>query len=120
MTALLVAVPMAQAAAHKAHAVFLGSVKSVPYAKAGDPAGADETALKIRALILDGQVKEWTTGDRHDVTDRSLVVRRVLKINDALPADKQGHWVWQRGPWLLVDRTTGHFAALKLPDYDPA
>ena len=29
------------------------------------------------------------------------------------------HWVWQRGPWLLVDRVTGHIAALKLPDYDP-
>jgi hypothetical protein len=28
--------------------------------------------------------------------------------------------VWQRGPWLLVDRVTGHVVALKLPDYDPA
>jgi hypothetical protein len=28
-------------------------------------------------------------------------------------------WVWQRGPWLLVDHVTGHIAALKLPDYDP-
>jgi hypothetical protein len=27
--------------------------------------------------------------------------------------------VWQRGPWLLVDRTSGHVTALKLPDYDP-
>jgi hypothetical protein len=27
--------------------------------------------------------------------------------------------VWQRGPWLLVDRVTGHVTALKLPDYDP-
>ena len=27
--------------------------------------------------------------------------------------------MWQRGPWLLVDRVTGHVAALKLPDYDP-
>jgi hypothetical protein len=27
--------------------------------------------------------------------------------------------VWQRGPWLLVDRVTGHILALKLPDYDP-
>ena len=24
-----------------------------------------------------------------------------------------------RGPWLLVDRATGHVTALKLPDYDP-
>jgi hypothetical protein len=27
--------------------------------------------------------------------------------------------VWQRGPWLLVDRVTGHIVALKMPDYDP-
>ena len=118
---LAASVPVSLAAGRKAHAVFLGAVKTVPYSKADDPAGAraDETALKLRALLVDGQVKEWTTGDSHDVTDRSFVVRRVLKINDALPGDKQGHWVWQRGPWLLVDRTTGLISALKLPDYDP-
>jgi hypothetical protein len=53
------------------------------------------------------------------VTDRSFVVRRALRLNDSLPGDKLGHWVWQRGPWLLVDRVNGHAAALKLPDYDP-
>ena len=79
--------------------------------------------LKIRPLLVDGLVKEWTTGDAHDVTDRSFVVRRVLRINDSLPGEKPAagdkHWVWQRGPWLLVDRVTGHIVALKLPDYDP-
>jgi hypothetical protein len=104
--------------------------------------------LKVRALLVDGVVKEWTTGDAHDVTDRSFVVRRVIKLNDALPSDnaipsdkpapgdKSGvgskpgpggkpaltvkdHWVWQRSSWLLVNRQTGHIVALKLPDYDP-
>ncbi|MGA8043029.1 MAG: hypothetical protein WCA37_09515 [Terracidiphilus sp.] len=121
--AFLLAAPTPSRAAgpRKPHAVFLGAVKKVPYSKADDPAGAqsNETELKLRALIVDGQVKEWTTGDSHDVTDRSFVVRRVLKINDALPTDKQGHWVWQRGPWLLIDRSTGHITALKLPDYNP-
>jgi len=109
------------AATHKEHVVVLGAVKHVPYSRAGDPAGAasGEDSLKIRPLLVDGVVKEWTTGDAHDVTDRSFVVRRVLRLNDALPGDKQGHWVWQRGPWLLIDRATGHVAALKLPDYDP-
>jgi hypothetical protein len=109
------------AATHKEHIVVLGAVKRVPYSRAGDPAGAapSEDSLKIRPLVVDGVVKEWTTGDAHDVTDRSFVVRRVLRLNDALPGDKAGHWVWQRGPWLLVDRTTGHVTALKLPDYDP-
>ncbi len=114
-------------AAPRKHAVFLGAAKKVPYSKAGDPAGAaaGEDALKIRGLLVDGVLKEWTTGDAHDVTDRSFVVRRVIRLNDALPTDKppekpaSGHWVWQRGPWLLVDRVTGHVTALHLPDYDP-
>ncbi len=123
------------AAPRKTHSVFLGAVKKVTYSKTGDPAGAapSENELKVRALLVDGVLKEWTTGDAHDVTDRSFVVRRVLRLNDALPSDmtkpadkpsekpapSASHWVWQRGPWLLVDRATGHVIALKLPDYDP-
>ena len=115
------------AAPRRTHTVVLGAAKKVPYSKTGDPAGAavDDKDLKIRALLVDGVLKEWTSGDAHDVTDRSFVVRRVIKVNDALPGDKpapgdrQGHWVWQRGPWLLVDRVTGRITALKLPDYDP-
>ena len=119
--ALLAAAPTTQAAPRKAHTVVLGAVKKVPYSKAGDPAGAAaaEDALRIRALLVDGVLKEWTNGDAHDVTDRSFVVRRVIRLNDSLPGDKLGLWVWQRGPWLLVDRVTGHVVALKLPDYDP-
>ncbi len=121
IAAILAAALSASAAPRKAHTVFLGAPKKVPYSKAGDPAGAapDENSLKIRALLVDGAVKEWTTGDSHDVTGRSFVVRRALRINDSLPGDKLEHWVWQRGPWLLADRGTGHITALKLPDYDP-
>ena len=107
----------------KVHVVGLGAPKRVPYSRAADPAGAatGETTLKIRPLIVDGLVKEWTTGESHDVTDRSFVVRRVLHINDELPGERSAanRWVWQRGPWLLVDRVSGHVSALKLPDYDP-
>ena len=138
MAVLAMAAALAAAAsaeARKVHTVALGAVRRVPYSKAGDPAGAlaAESELKIRALLVDGVLKEWTTGDAHDVTDRSFVVRRAIKLNDALPSDKSvssdksnekpapaaSRWVWQRGPWLLVDRVTGHFIALKLPDYDP-
>ena len=123
------------AAPRKAHVVVLGAARKVAYSKAGDPGGAaaGEDSLKIRALLVDGVVKEWTTGDAHDVTDRSFVVRRVIRLNDALPGDQPepsgkssekpapaaSRWVWQRGPWLLVDRVTGHIVALRLPDYDP-
>lgn len=111
----------AHAAPRKPHVVVLGAAKLVPYSKTGDPGGAsaDEKSLKIRPLLVDGNLKEWTTGSSHDVTDRSFVVRRVMRINDMLPGDKQSHWVWQRGPWLMVDRVSGRVTALKLPDYDP-
>ncbi|HLI03108.1 MAG TPA: hypothetical protein VKU93_02450 [Terracidiphilus sp.] len=109
------------AAPGKAHVVVFGAAKSVPYSRAGDPAGAapGEDSLKIRALLVDGSLKEWTTGDSHDVTDRSFVVRRAVRLNNSLPGDRLDSWVWQRGPWLLVDRRTGRIAALHLPDYDP-
>src|SRR5580704_10755359 len=79
----------ASAAPRKTHSVVLGAIKRVSYSKAGDPSGAatGEDTLKVRALLVDGVLKEWTTGDAHDVTDRSFVVRRVIRLNDALPTD---------------------------------
>jgi hypothetical protein len=107
----------------KVHVVGLGAVKRVPYSRIGDPAGAalNEEGLKIRPLVVDGLVKEWTTGETHEVTDRTFVVRRAIRLNDQLPGEKSNvaRWVWQRGPWLMVDRVSGHVSALKLPDYDP-
>jgi hypothetical protein len=73
--------------------------------------------LKVRPLTLDGHQKEWTTGDAHDVTDRSFTIRRALRLNDALPGEAP-RWSWQPGPWLLVDRNTGRITALHLPDFD--
>lgn len=137
LLAMFFAIASIASAAPRKHSVVLGAARKVPYSKAGDPSGAavGEDSLKIRALLVDGVLKEWTTGDAHDVTDRSFVVRRVIRLNDALPSDKPAektaanaapnsgqaasHWVWQRGPWLLVDRATGRVTALHLPDYDP-
>jgi hypothetical protein len=129
----------------RAHTVVFGAARRVPYSAEGDPAGnnGDEKELRVRPLLVDGKVKEWTTGDAHDVTERSVAVRRALRINDSLPGDslaggslsggarpgealpgdragKGERWVWQRGPWLLVDRSSGRVAALRLPDFDPA
>ena len=105
----------------KIHTVTLGAMRKVPYtppdAVHGTP-DADALQLKVRPLIVDGRQREWTTGDTHDVTDRSFTIRRALRINDSLPADAAAHWVWQPGPWLLVDRSTGHITALHLPDFD--
>ena len=79
----------------------------MPYSKAGDPAGAaaSEDALKIRALVVDGVLKEWTTGDAHDVTDRSFVVRRVIRLNDALTRRQgrgTGYGSAGRGCWWIA------------------
>jgi hypothetical protein len=109
------------AAGPKIHTVGLGSVRKVPFTPAEatpDTKSEESTTLKIRPLIVDGRQKDWTTGDTHDVTDRSFVIRRALHINDSLPNDGPDRWVWQPGPWLLVDRVTGHITALHLPDFD--
>ncbi len=69
-----------QALRRKTHSVVLGAVKRVPYSKAGDPAGAAvrrKIARRFAPCWWTELLKEWTTGDAHDVTDRSFVVRRV-------------------------------------------
>ena len=118
---LLIAVSHSWAAT-KVHTVFLGTGKIVPYSAIGDPAGAltTEKQLRVRPLLVDDKIREWTTGESHAITDRSFVIRRALRLNDALPGDKTEHWIWQRGPWLMIDRVKGSVTALHLPDYDPA
>jgi hypothetical protein len=115
---------LAAAAPAKVHVVALGAVRKVPYTPAGavsvskEGKPADALTMKVRALTVDGRQKEWTTGDAHDVTDRSFTIRRAMRLNDALPNDATAQWSWQPGPWLLVDRSTGHITALHLPDFD--
>jgi hypothetical protein len=120
--ALALATPQVCLCAAKGHTVGLGAVRYEPYSLQGDPASAkkDEKDLRVRPLVVDGKVKEWTTGDAHDVTERSFTVRRAVRLNDFLPGDHAAHWVWQRGPWLLIDRENGKVTALHLPDFDPA
>jgi hypothetical protein len=109
--------PLRAATVPKTHIVTFGFVRKVPYTPVTSSA---EPSLKIRPLLIDGHQREWTLGEPHDITDRSFTIRRALRINDALPTDSAAHWVWQPGPWLLVDRGTGHITALHLPDFDPA
>ncbi len=77
--------------------------------------------INVRALYVDGDVKDFTLGQAYDLTDRLFVVRRAYRLNDRLPEDanKVPHWKWQRGGWLLVDRGSGRVSELKLPDFDP-
>jgi hypothetical protein len=120
--AILQRFPSAAAAPVKFHTVVLGAARKVPYTLPGsstaDGKVVDPVTLKVRPLLVDGRQKEWTTGDAHDVTDRSFTIQRALRLNDGLPGDTAAHWSWQPGPWLLVDRTSGHITALHLPDFD--
>lgn len=110
------------AAGPKIHTVTLGPTRRVAYTQpdATPDSKSDETSsLRIRALLVDDRQKEWTTGEVHDITDRTFAVRRALHINDSLATDKVARWQWEPGPWLSVDRVTGHITALHLPDFDP-
>ena len=116
----------ASGATPKVHTVSLGTVRKVPWSKperipnSADVPGksAELPTIKVRPLLVDGRQKEWTTGEVHEVTDRSFTIRRALRLNDSLPGETGAHWSWQPGPWLLVDRSTGHVTALHLPDFD--
>ncbi len=77
--------------------------------------------MKVRSLNVDGHIKEFVSGDVHDVTDTTFVIRRAYRLNDALPEDRsvKPEWRWQHGGWLVVDRGTGRVSQLNLPEFDP-
>jgi len=107
--------------AAKVHTVALGAIRKVPYTPpeaTPETKSDDSTSLHVRPLIVDDKQREWTVGPIHEVTDRTFVVQRALRLNDGLPGEAV-HWTWQPGPWLMVDRVTGHVTALHLPDFDP-
>jgi hypothetical protein len=101
----------------KVHVIGFGKWMPVQWVR-GSAAGDKGLTIKIRALVVDGRVKEYTLGAPHEVTDRLFVVRRVFRVNDSLPEDSAPHWQWQRGGWLLIDRLTGRVSAVALPEFD--
>ncbi len=112
------AVPTAIAAS-KPHSISFGKTLAVRLFLGPDE---DNTApMKVRGLLVDAKLKEFVTGDVHDVTDRLFVVRRAYRLNNNLPNDgrKSPSWVWERGGWLMVDRLTGRVSQLPLYEFDP-
>ena len=104
------------AAAPKMHVISFGKWMSVKWP---DATGIKFLDLKIRPLYVDARLKEYTTGTVHELTDRLFSVRRVFRVNDALPEENAARWQWQRGGWLLVDRISGKISQLSLPEFDP-
>jgi hypothetical protein len=113
------ALSLAAAAAPKRHVLTFG--KWMPVKLFVGPNEERSLEIKIRSLYVDGRLREFTTGDAHDVTERLFVVRRAYRLNDWLPSDegKAHKWKWQRGGWVLVDRETGRITQLNLPNFDP-
>jgi hypothetical protein len=99
----------------KPHVVAFGKWTSAKWPNA---TGEKTFDIKVRSLLVDARIKEYTTGNPHEVTDRLFVVRRVFRINDALPGENTMRWQWQRGGWLMVDRLTGRISQLSLPEFD--
>ena len=90
-------------AAPKQHVLALGKWTTVKLMVGEDERTALD--LKVHALLVDGQPKEFTTGPPHDVTDRTFVLQRVFRLNDSLPQETvPERWRWERGGWLLVNR----------------
>ena len=105
-------------AAPGAHVISFG--KPMPVKLMLGPAEDKSLDLTIRPLLVDGHMREFTTGESHDVTERVFVVRRAFRVSDRLPEDPKGpRWRWQRGNWLRVDRQSGRVSEVKLPEFDP-
>jgi hypothetical protein len=117
--ALLITFVISAGAASKPHIMSLG--KPTPVKLLLGPSEEQMVNISTRPLYLDTKLKEYTTGPAHDITDRVFVIRRAYRVNDSLPTEStlQPRWQWQRGGWLLVDRTTGRITQIKLPDFDP-
>jgi hypothetical protein len=110
-------------ASSKPHTIIFGKWVAVQWSpEYGEGAETEKPlTLKVRPLLIDSRIKEFTLGATHEITDRLFVVRRAFRFNDSLPQESTSppHWQWQRGGWLLVDRLTGHISSLNLPEFDP-
>jgi hypothetical protein len=117
---LLILIQTNAIAATKPHIITLGKWTTVQWSPNTTAEEDKPLTLKVRPLLVDAHIKEFTLGPAHDVTDRLFVIRRAFRVNDSLPQEsaQPPHWQWQRGGWLLVDRTTGHISTINLPEFD--
>jgi hypothetical protein len=121
---LVILAQTAALAATKPHIIAFGkwiTIQWSPELSVATPTPDEKPlTLKVRPLLVDAHVKEFTLGPAHDVTDRLFVVQRAFRVNDSLPQEPASppHWQWQRGGWILVDRLTGHISPLNLPEFD--
>jgi hypothetical protein len=118
--AFFMLIPANAIAVTKPHIITFGKWTTVPWSPNAGANDDKPLTLKVRPLLVDAHIKEFTLGPVHDVTDRLFVVRRAFRVNDSLPQESTAppHWQWQRGGWLLVDRVTGRISTVNLPEFD--
>src|SRR5207244_12161573 len=105
-------------AADKPHVITFGKSTQVKWL-----AGADENTpleLRVRALYVDGKLREFTIGSPHEITERLFVVRRAFRVNYSLPDDGAPRWLWQRGGGGLGGRVGRRVRRVKLAEVDPS
>lgn len=105
-------------AASKPHVITFGRWTTVKLLSG--PNEDQPAELKIRPLYVDAAQRAYIVGTPHEISDRLLVVERMLRVNDTLPSESLAtpRWVWLRGGWLVVDRTNGHISPVNLPEFD--
>jgi hypothetical protein len=101
--------------AAKVHVISFGKSMSAQWIPDGN---GKPTILKVRPLLVDARLREYVLGPTHEVTERLFVFRRAFRVNDSLQEDPAPHWQWQRGGWMVADRTTGRISPVNLPDFD--
>src|SRR4051794_40249896 len=80
------------------------------------PEEKTERELKVRALLVNGEAKEFTTGEPHEITDNVFVVQRAVRLNDSLAdgPSKKPEWTWRPAGWLMVQRRSAHITNLSI------
>lgn len=109
------------AQARRPHSIKLGKTMHVKLFLG--PTNREVSDMTVRPLLVDGEIREFTVGDPHEVTDETFVIQRAYRLNDALPEDPKDvakwKWKWQKGTYLLVNRGTGRVSRLNMPLFDP-
>ncbi len=107
------------AAASKPHVVSLGKATPV---KLFVGSSEDRTIdISVRPLYVDSKLKDFTTGETHDVTDREFVVRQGVSHQRQLAgrsarSQPSGSGNVAAGCWSTG--VSGKIALVKLPDFD--
>ncbi|MGH9670882.1 MAG: hypothetical protein ACRD3A_12330 [Terriglobales bacterium] len=113
---ILLVMSAAALAAPGPHAIAFGKWVTVKWS--ADTAENKPLEMKVRPLYVDDRLREYTLGESHEITDRLFVVQQAYRLNDVLPGERGPRWKWQRGGWLMVERSSGRVRRLSLPEFD--